>query len=95
MNSEIILGDILLMLGVIIIIVTIFYTFHRKDEMIIFKTILLFVGAIFVIFGVVLISDNNVKFCMEYLRGNIDVKYEKIYVDSTLIMIDTIITYKK
>lgn len=32
---------------------------------------------------------------MEYLRGNLEVKYEKVYVDSVLVRTDTIIEFKK
>lgn len=32
---------------------------------------------------------------LEYLRGNLEVKYEKVYVDSALVRTDTIIEFKK
>lgn len=32
---------------------------------------------------------------LEYLRGNLEVKYEKVYVDSVLVRTDTIIEFKK
>lgn len=32
---------------------------------------------------------------LEYLRGNLEVKYEKVYVDSMLVRTDTIIEFKK
>lgn len=62
--------------------------------MISFKVMASCFGTILLIGGMVMIVDNNNKSCIEYLRGNLDVRYEKIYVDSTLIRIDTIITFK-
>lgn len=55
------------------------------------------VGLLYVsIFGwAVIITQPKEKSYLEYLRGNLEVKYEKTYVDSVLVRIDTIIEFKK
>lgn len=93
MNMEIIIGSLSSMLGIILIVFTLF-AFRGQDDMISFKVMASCLGTILLIGGMVMIVDNNNKSCIEYLRGNLDVRYEKIYVDSTLIRIDTIITFK-
>lgn len=44
---------------------------------------------------IIVIFSPKEKSCLEYLRGNLEVKYEKVYVDSTLVRTDTIIEFKK
>lgn len=53
---------------------------------------LLYVAAIL---SMVTIFSPKEKSCLEYLRGNLEVKYEKVYVDSVLVRTDTIIEFKK
>lgn len=55
------------------------------------------VGLLYVsIFGwAVIMTQPKEKSYLEYLRGNLEVKYEKTYVDSVLVRIDTIIEFKK
>ena len=93
MNMEIIIGSLSSMLGIILIVFTLF-VFRGQDDMISFKVMASCFGTILLIGGMVMTVDNNNKSCIEYLIGNLDVRYEKIYVDSTLIRIDTIITFK-
>lgn len=47
------------------------------------------------ILAVIIIFYPKEKSCLEYLRGNLEVKYEKVYVDSMLVRTDTIIEFKK
>ena len=48
------------------------------------------------VFGwLIVIIEPKEKSCLEYLRGNLEVKYEKVYVDSMLVRTDTIIEFKK
>lgn len=48
------------------------------------------------VFGwLIVITEPKEKSCLEYLRGNLEVKYEKVYVDSMLVRTDTIIEFKK
>ena len=48
------------------------------------------------VFGwLIVITEPKEKSCLKYLRGNLEVKYEKVYVDSVLVRIDTIIEFKK
>lgn len=48
------------------------------------------------VFGwLIVITEPKKKSCLEYLRGNLEVKYEKVYVDSVLVRTDTIIEFKK
>ena len=47
------------------------------------------------ILDVIIIFSPKEKSCLEYLRGNLEVKYEKVYVDSVLVRTDTIIEFKK
>lgn len=46
------------------------------------------------ILAVIIIFYPKEKSCLEYLRGNLEVKYEKVYVDSVLVRTDTIIEFK-
>lgn len=93
MNMEIIIGSLSSIIGIILIVFVLF-AFRIQDDMISFKVMVSCLGTIFLIGGMAVIVDNNDKSCIEYLRGNLDVRYEKIYCDSTLIRIDTIITFK-
>lgn len=93
MNMEIIIGSLSSMLGIILIVFVLF-AFRRQDDMISFKVMASSFGTILLVGGMVMIVGNNDKSCIEYLRGNLDIRYEKTYVDSTLIRIDTIITFK-
>ena len=47
------------------------------------------------ILAVIIIFYPKEKSCLEYLRGNLEVKYEKVYVDSVFVRTDTIIEFKK
>lgn len=62
-----------------------------------YKFPLTLVGLLYIsIFGwLIVITQPKEKSCLEYLRGNLEVKYEKIYVDSMLVRTDTIIEFKK
>lgn len=47
------------------------------------------------VFGwLIVITEPKEKSHLEYLRGNLEVKYEKVYVDSMLVRTDTIIEFK-
>lgn len=50
---------------------------------------------VIVFVGLIVITEPKEKSCLEYLRGNLEVKYEKVYVDSMLVRTDTIIEFKK
>ena len=43
----------------------------------------------------IVITEPKEKSCLEYLGGNLEVKYEKVYVDSMLVRTDIIIEFKK
>lgn len=43
----------------------------------------------------IVITEPKAKSHLEYLRGNLEVKYEKVYVDTVLVRTDTIIEFKK
>lgn len=68
---------------------------YKEDKFYMFP--LTAVGLLYVsIFGWVgVITEPKEKSHLEYLRGNLEVKYEKVYVNSTLVRTDTIIEFKK
>lgn len=43
----------------------------------------------------IIITEPKEKSHLEYLRGNLEVRYEKTYIDSVLIRTDTVIEFKK
>lgn len=48
------------------------------------------------VFGwLIVLTESKEKSHLEYLRGNLEVKYEKVYVDTVLVRTDTIIEFKK
>lgn len=47
------------------------------------------------VFGwLIVLTESKEKSHLEYLRGNLEVKYEKTYIDSVLVRTDTIIEFK-
>lgn len=87
--------------GIFIIVLSItalilIYRFAYKEDKF-YITPLTTVGLLYIILflGLVIITVPPSKSCLEYLRGNLEVKYEKVYVDSTLVRTDTIIEFKK
>lgn len=61
------------------------------------KLSLHFTGFLYItmILSIITIFSPKEKSHLEYLRGNLEVKYEKVYVDSVLVRTDTIIEFKK
>lgn len=86
----------LIILVVSLIMIVVIHKVENKDNpdinIMLHLTGLFYAAAILV---VITIFYPKEKSCLEYLRGNLEVKYEKVYVDSVLVRTDTIIEFKK
>lgn len=87
-------ASIILVISLIMIVVI--HKVENKDNpdinIVLHLTGLFYTAAIL---AVIIIFYPKEKSCLEYLRGNLEVKYEKVYVDSVLVRTDTIIEFKK
>ena len=85
-----------LILVISLIMIVVIHKVENKDNpginIVLYLTGFLYAAAIL---AVVIIFSPKEKSCLEYLRGNLEVKYEKVYVDSMLVRTDTIIEFKK
>lgn len=86
----------LIILVTSLIMIVVIHKVENKDNpginIMLHLTGLFYVAAIL---AVIIIFYPKEKSCLEYLRGNLEVKYEKVYVDSVLVRTDTIIEFKK
>lgn len=85
----------LIILVVSLIMIVVIYKVENKDNpginIVLHLTGLFYTAAIL---AVIIIFYPKEKSCLEYLRGNLEVKCEKVYVDSVLVRTDTIIEFK-
>lgn len=79
----------------LIMIVIIHKTETKYDSEIVYPLHLTGLLYVAVILSIIIIFFPKEKSHLEYLRGNLEVKYEKVYVDSMLVRTDTIIEFKK
>lgn len=88
------IGSLFVIVGVLFIVIL--YRIVYKEEGFPLLFLLTAIGLLYIqVFGwLIVITEPKEKSCLEYLRGNLEVKYEKVYVDSTLVRTDTIIEFK-
>lgn len=92
---DIYIGSFFIIVGVLFLIILYRKVYKEEGPSLLYSMTL--TGLLYVmIFGwLVVIIEPKEKSCLEYLRGNLEVKYEKTYVDSLLVRTDTIIKFKK
>lgn len=86
----------LIILVISLIMIVVIHKVENKDNPGI-NGVLHLTGFFYVIaiLAVIIIFYPKEKSHLEYLRGNLEVKYEKVYVDSVLVRTDTIIEFKR
>lgn len=93
-NSNVIIGVIFLVITILLWVII--WIQSLLDERKLFEKICFSIASsICLCVGICMLTASPEKQVLEYLRGNIKVTYEKVYVDSNLIRIDTIIKPKK
>ena len=88
-------GSFFIIIGVLCIIILYRIVYEEEGSLLLYP--LTITGLLYVeVFALLMvITEPKPKTHLEYLRGNLEVKYEKVYVDSVLVRTDTIIEFKK
>lgn len=95
MEGNILSGITVLIVTVLLWLIIYLMSYDSKDYFLFEKICVAIVSGFLLIIGISLLTSTPNEQVLEYLRGNIEVTYEKTYVDSNLIRIDTIIKPKK
>lgn len=89
------IGSLFVIVGVLFIVILYRIVYKEEGPSLLFLLTATGLLYIQVFGGLIVITQPKEKSCLEYLRGNLEVKYEKVYVDSMLVRTDTIIEFKK
>lgn len=95
MEGNILSGIIVLIVTVLLWLIIYLMSYDSKDDFLFEKICASIMSGFLLIIGISLLTSTPNDKVLEYLRGNIEVIYEKVYVDSNLVRIDTIIKPKK
>ena len=95
MEGNILSGILILIITVLLWIIIYLASYDGKDNFLFEKICVAIASGFLLIIGISLLTSTPNDKVLEYLRGNIEVTYERTYVDSNLVRIDTIIKPKK